>query len=52
MALYHVPREQVTLIAPKLWAEEGVDRAKLNNNQNATALRLRYLRFTRTLARH
>ena len=40
IALYHVTREQGTLVAPRLWAEEGVGRAKLNN-EKATALRLR-----------
>ncbi len=30
-----------TLVAPRLWAEEGVGRAKLNNDKKATALRLR-----------
>ena len=40
-ALYHVTREQGTLVAPRLWAEEGVDRAKLNNDEKATVLRLR-----------
>ena len=29
------------LVAPRLWAEEGVGRAKLNNDQISTALRLR-----------
>ena len=38
---YHVTREQGTLVAPRLWAEEGVGRAKLNNDEKATALRLR-----------
>ena len=41
IALYHVTREQGTLVAPRLWAEEGVGRAKLNNDEKATALRLR-----------
>ena len=26
---------------PRLWAEEGVGRAKMNNDEKATALRLR-----------
>ena len=30
-----------TLVAPRLWAEEGVGRANLNNDKTATALRLR-----------
>ena len=30
-----------TLVAPRLWAEEGIGRAKLNNDEKATALRLR-----------
>ena len=41
IALYHVTREQGTLVAPRLWAEEGVDRAKINSDEKATALRLR-----------
>ena len=41
IALYHVTREQGTLIAPRLWAEEGVGRANLNNDEKATALSLR-----------
>ena len=45
-------REQSTLVAPRLWAEEGVGRAKLNNDEKATALRLRWRRFARTLTRH
>ena len=40
IALYHVTREQGTLVAPRLWAEGGVGRAKLNNDEKATALRL------------
>ena len=34
-------RKQSTMIAPRLWAEEGVGRAKLHNDEKATALRLR-----------
>ena len=41
IALYHVTREQGTLVAPRLWAEEGVGRAKLNNDEKVTALHLR-----------
>ena len=41
IALHHVTREQGTLVAPRLWAEEGVGRAKLNNDEKATVLRLR-----------
>ena len=41
ISLYHVTREQGTLVAPRLWAEEGAGRAKLNNDEKATALRLR-----------
>ena len=33
IALYHVPRKQGTLVAPQLWAEEGVGRAKLNKDE-------------------
>ena len=40
IALYHVMREHGTLVAPQLWAEEGVGRTKLNNDEMATALRL------------
>ena len=41
IALYHVTREQGTLVAPQLGAEEGVGRAQLDNDEKATALRLR-----------
>ena len=41
IALRHVTRQQGTLVAPRLWAEEGVGRAKLNNDEKETALRLR-----------
>ena len=41
MALYHVTREQGTLVAPRFWAEDGVGRAKLNNDEKAIALRLK-----------
>ena len=37
--MYHVTRDQGTLVAPRLWAEDGVGRAKLNNDEIATALR-------------
>ena len=50
VSLYHVTREQSTLVAPRLWAEEGVGRAKFNNDEKATVLRLRQWRFTRSLA--
>ena len=41
ITLYHVTHEQGTLVAPRLWAEESVGRAKLNNDVKATAMRLR-----------
>ena len=41
IALYHVMREQGTLAAPRLWAEEGAGRAKLNNDGKTTVLRFR-----------
>ena len=34
-------RKQGTLVVPRLWAEEGVGRAKLNDDEKATAPRLR-----------
>ena len=39
-------RKQGTLVAPRLWAEDGVGRAKLNNDVKVTALRLGKRRFT------
>ena len=33
MALYHATREQGTLVAPRLWAEVDVGRAKLNKDE-------------------
>ena len=35
MDLYHVTHEQGTLVAPRLWAEEGVGRAKLDNKDES-----------------
>ena len=32
MALYHVMREQGTLVASRFWAEKGVGRANLNEH--------------------
>ena len=41
IALYHVTRKQGNLVAPRLWAEEGVGGAKLSNDEKTTAPRLR-----------
>ena len=41
ISLYNVTREQGTPVAPRLWAEEGVGREILNNDEKATVLRLR-----------
>ena len=41
-----------TLVAPRLWAEGGVGKAKLNNEEKATALRMRYRCFIQPLTRH
>ena len=37
-------REQGTLVAPGLWAEEGVGREKLNKHEKRAVLRLRHVR--------
>ena len=34
-------REQGTLVAPRLWAEEGVGRANMNKHEKPTVLRLK-----------
>ena len=34
-------REQGTLVAPQLWAEEGVGWTKLNEHEKSAVLRLR-----------
>ena len=33
IALYHLMREQDTLVAPRLWAEEGVERSNLKEGE-------------------
>ena len=37
-------REQGTLVAPRLWAEEGVERANLNEHETPTVLRPKWRR--------
>ena len=34
-------REQGTLVPPRLWAEEGVGRARLDKHEKSAILRLR-----------
>ena len=41
IALYHVLLEQGTLVAPRLWVEESVGRANLNEHENPIILCLR-----------
>ena len=52
-AMYHVMRKQCTLDAPRLWAEEGVGRAKLNKHEKPSVLGLKERGAnSRILARH
>ena len=51
-ALYHIMHEQGALVAPRLWADEGVGRAKMNKRESRQSCASDSGVITRTLARH